>query len=160
MKANSRSSLCNEFRSVAFHCFRSVFRQAHPLGRGWRGPKPFPHSIKSSDLRGGFGFPSKAELVRPTGKAFPNRFPPANPRRDLRKPAPFPNAFESRINGFQMPAPPKAELVRPTGKAFPNRFPPANPRRDLRKPAPFQMQREDAKQIPFASEAELNLQII
>ena len=26
----------------------------------------------------GFGFPPKAELARPTGKAFPFRFPPGN----------------------------------------------------------------------------------
>ncbi len=39
----------------------------------------------------GIGFPPKAEPARPTGKAYQNRFPPANPRRDLRKPA-VPNA--------------------------------------------------------------------
>jgi hypothetical protein len=27
--------------------------------------------IKSGDMCGGFGFPPKAELARPTGKAFP-----------------------------------------------------------------------------------------
>jgi hypothetical protein len=34
-------------------------------------------------MYGGIGFPPKAELARPTGKAFLNRFPPANLRRDL-----------------------------------------------------------------------------
>ena len=42
------------------------------------GPRPLPTVIKSGDLRGGFGFPPKAEHVRPTGKAFPIRFPPGN----------------------------------------------------------------------------------
>jgi hypothetical protein len=37
-----------------------------------------PVLIKSGGVYAGFGFPPKAEPARPTGKAFPSRFPPGN----------------------------------------------------------------------------------
>ena len=69
------------------------------------------------------------------GKAFPNRFPPANPRRDLRKPVPFQKhrkdakqiscARVDRVDTQNSGGvyggighPPKAELARPTGKTL------------------------------------------
>jgi hypothetical protein len=65
------------------------------MGEFQRGPRPFLRFIKSGGVHGGFGFPPKAELARPTGKAFPNRFPPGNARRRFREPAPFPSHLKS-----------------------------------------------------------------
>jgi len=95
-----------------------------------------PVLIKSGGVYAGFGFPPKAALARPTGKAFPSRFPPGNAKA-FQETGPFPRNEKLRQQIFIA----RRSRILPgrRGKHSRPGFRPETPQR-FRKPAPVPSQ--------------------